>query len=395
MIHWLSQMNALLQFNLLSLPTRMGSVLSSAVGIAGVVAVFVGVLSIAAGFRSAMVGTGSDDVVLILRSGADTEMVSGLSLDETRIIADAPGLARSASAALAAAELFVIINLPKQSTVTDANVPLRGVETASYDVRGNVELVEGRRFEPGKNEIIVGQGAATAFSGLEVGNSLTVGANTWTVVGHFAAGGGIAESEIWADAAVLQAAYRRGASYQSVIAKLQSPGALEQLEQALSTDPRLNVRAMRQSDYYSAQSVATTALITTLGGLIAGLMSIGAIFGALNTMYTSVASRSREIATLRALGFRGSPIVVAVLMESLLIALVSGALGGVGAWLAFDGYRSSTINFQSFSQVTFAFQVTPLLLVLGTLCAAIIGLFGGLFPAVRAARLPVAIALRE
>ncbi len=386
---------AILKFNLLSLPSRKGSVAASVVGIAGVVAVLVGVLSIAYGFRAAMTNAGADDVALVLRSGADTEMVSGLSLEDTRIIAEAPGLSRDAIGARSAAELFVIINLPKRSTGTDANVPLRGVSDASFTVRGNIDIVEGRRFEPGKNEIMIGQGAAIAFAGLDVGNHITVGANEWAIVGRFTGGGGISESEIWTDAAVLQSAYRRGNSYQSVLAQLQSPGALDQFSKSVSDDPRLNVKVVRQSDYYASQSSTTTALITTLGTLIASLMAVGAIFGALNTMYSAVASRTREIATLRALGFGSSPIIISVLVESLLLAMVGGAFGGTCAWLAFDGFRTSTLNFQSFSQVAFAFQVTPGLLLQGTIYAAFIGTIGGIFPAIRAARLPVALALRE
>lgn len=392
---FISQIVALLEFNLRSLPARTGSVISGAVGIAGVVGVLVGVLSIATGFRATMTVKGPADVALVLRSGSDTELVSGLSLEETRIIADAPGLARSGNSPLSAAELLVIINLPQRATGTDANIPLRGIGTTSMDVRGNIKIVEGRAIETGRNEVIVGQGAALAFAGLDVGNDIKVGANLWKVVGRFTADGGIAESEIWTDAPVLQAAYQRGSSFQSVIARLQSPGAFDQFEKALSEDPRLNVRTMRQADYFASQSIATTALIVTLGGLIAGLMSLGAIFGALNTMYASVASRSREIATLRALGFGRSPILAAVMLESLAIALLGGAVGALAAWLALDGYRASTINFQSFSQVAFAFQVSPLLLFLGVLCAACIGVCGGFFPALRAARLPIAAALRD
>ena len=394
-MNWLSQIAALLKFNLLSLPGRRGSVLASIVGIAGVVAVLIGVLSIATGFRAAMVGAGSDDIALVLRSGSDTEMVSGLGKDEVRIIADAPGVLRDASGPQAAAELFVVINLPKRSTGTDANVPMRGVETTSFDVRGNVEIIAGRRFEAGKNEIIVGDGAALEFAGLDVGSKLVLGLNQWDVVGRFKAGGGLAESEIWTDAAVLQNAYRRGSSYQSVLVKLQSAGAFEQFSEALSKDPRLNSKAVRQTEFYAAQSTAMTTLITTLGTLIAGLMAVGAIFGALNTMYSAVASRTREIATLRALGYGRSPILISVLGESMVIALLGGLAGGGLAYLAFNGFRTSTMNFQSFSQVAFAFRVTPELLIQGTLYAGVIGMVGGLFPAIRAARLPVALALRE
>jgi len=262
-------------------------------------------------------------------------------------------------------------------------------------VRDTFKIVEGRRFEPGKDEVIVGIGAARQFAGLEVGNHIKVGRYEWPVVGTFSAGGGTAESEIWTDATVLQGAFHRGDSFQSVYTKLASPTSFQQFKDALTTDPRLNVKVLRQTDYYAEQSTAVTKLITTLGFLIASLMAIGAVFGALNTMYSAVSTRTREIATLRALGFGSGAVVVSVMIESVALALLGGALGATLAYLAFNGFQTATMNFQSFSQVTFAFQVTPQLLIQGILWATVIGLVGGLFPALRAARLPIAAALRE
>jgi putative ABC transport system permease protein len=332
---------------------------------------------------------------LILRSGADTEMMSGLSRDQTRIIADAEGVARGDDGAVASAELFVIINLPKRSTGTDANVPLRGVEPMAFGVRSEVEIVEGRRFEWGKNEVIVGVGAVREFAGLDLGGTIPVGRENWEIVGIFEAGGGIAESEIWTDAGVLQPAYRRGNSFQAVYAKLETPDAFQGFKDRLTTDPRLSVKVVRQDEYYAAQSEAITTLVTVLGAIIAGMMGVGAILGAINTMYSAVSARTREIATLRALGFANGAVVISVLAEALVLALVGGAIGAGLAYLAFDGFRTATMNFQSFSQVAFSFDVTPRLLVLAIAYAAIIGLFGGLLPAIRAARLPIASALRE
>jgi putative ABC transport system permease protein len=394
-INWLSQVGSVTQFGLLSIPQRRGSVSAAVIGIAGVVAVLVGVLSIAVGFRKTMDASGAADAAIILRSGADSEMVSGLRRDDTRIIADAQGLARSSEGALASPELFVIINLPKRSTGTDANVPLRGVEEPAFRVRENFKILQGRRFEPGKNEVIVGIGAARQFAGLEVGNTIKVGRYEWPVVGVFSAGGGTAESEVWTDASVLQGAYHRGDSFQSVYAKLSSPTAFQKFKDTLTSDPRLSVEVQRQTDYYAQQSTAVTKLITTLGTLVAGLMAIGAVFGALNTMYSAVSARTREIATLRALGFGSGAVVVSVMIESILLALVGGAAGAAIAYFAFNGFQTATMNFQSFSQVTFAFRVTRELLVQGIVWATVIGLIGGLFPAVRAARLPIAAALRE
>ena len=322
-------------------------------------------------------------------------MVSGLGRAETRLIADAPGVARNAAGPLASAELFVIINLPKRSTGTDANVPLRGVEGAATVVRDNLQITTGRMFEWGKNEVMVGAGAAREFEGLQVGGTVKVGRAEWPVVGVFTSNGGVAESEIWTDARVLQAAYNRGDSFQSVYARLNSAGAFQEFKDALTTNPQLNVKVLRQSEHFAAQSEAMTRLITTLGFLIAFLMAIGAVFGALNTMYSAVATRTREIATLRALGFGSSAVVIALMIESLVLALVGGIVGSALAYLAFNNYHAATMNWQSFSQVAFSFAVTPQLLVQGILWATVIGLAGGLLPAIRAARQPIAAALRE
>ena len=394
-INWLSQVVAVTKFGLLGLPQRRGSVGAAVFGIAGVVAVLVGVLSIATGFQRTMAASGSADAAIVLRSGADSEMVSGLGRENTRLIADAPGVARTAAGPQASAELFVIINLPKRSSGTDANVPLRGIGRAAFLVRDQVKIVAGRPFEWGKNEVIVGVGAAREFVGLQVGSTIHVGRYEWPVVGVFSAGGGTAESEIWTDATVLQAAYNRGDSFQSVYARLNSPAAFTAFKDALTTDPRLDVKVLRQVDFYAEQSTAVTKLITTLGYIITCLMAIGAVFGALNTMYSSVAARTREIATLRALGFGRGAVVVSVMLEALALALLGGAAGAGVAYFVFNGFETATMNWQSFSQVTFAFRVTPELLVQGVVLATLIGLLGGLMPAVRAARRPIAAALRE
>lgn len=394
-LNWFSQILSITRFGLMSMPQRRGAVAATLIGTAGVVTVLVGVLSIAAGFRRAMANSGSPAAAIVLRSGSDSEMVSGFGRAETRVIADAPGLARNPQGPLASAELFVIINLPKRSTGTDANVPLRGVEGAAVDVRDGLKITAGRMFEWGKNEVIAGTGAAREFAGLEVGGTVKVGRENWPVVGLFAAGGGVAESEIWTDAKVLQAAYNRGDSFQSVYAKLESAEAFQVFKDSLTSNPQLSVKVLRQSDHYAEQSTALTTLITTLGFLIASLMAVGAVFGALNTMYSAVAARTREIATLRALGFGRGAIVIALMIESVILALAGGVLGGLIAYAGFNNFHAATMNWQSFSQVTFAFAVTPELLVRGIVWATIIGLVGGLLPAIRAARLPIAAALRE
>jgi len=392
-VSWVTQCAMITWMVLRTIPQRLGASLAAAVGVAGVVGVMVAVLSIAAGFRATLERTGSEDTALVLRSGSDNEMSSALSLDQARIIADAPGVRRGPDGPLTSAELYVIVDLPKRSTGTEANVPLRGVRPVTFALRDRVRIVSGRTFESGRNEILAGVGAAREFS-LDLGQRLRWGENEWTVVGLFEAGGSLSESELWCDVNVLQPAYRR-TMFQSVSVKLESPEAFDAFKDALTADPRLQVKVLREPDYYARQSDILNGIITGLGTLVAVLMGIGAVFGALNTMYSAVAARTREIATLRALGFGGGPTVVAVLVESLVLATGGGVIGGLVAYLAFNGYTASTINWASFSQVVFAFEVTPRLLATGLLVSLVMGLLGGLFPAIRAARVPVASALRE
>jgi putative ABC transport system permease protein len=394
-VNWVSQIAAVSRYNLLTLPQRRGSSFAAIFGIAGVVAVMVSVLSIAQGIVRTMQSSAAPENVIVLRSGATTEMMSWMLSDDADIIAEGPGVRRNDLGAMASPELFVMVNLPMRATGTDANVPMRGVRPQAFEVREKFRMVEGRPFQWGLNEVIVGVGAQREFAGLELGASIEMGREQWTVVGAFETGGGIAESEIWVDAAVLQPAYQRGNTYQAVYATLESRDAFQDFKDALSTDPRLNVKTLREQEYYSEQSMILYNLITGLGTLIAVIMGIGAVFGALNTMYTAISARNLEIATLRALGFRPGPVVVSVLSESLLLALVGGMIGAGLAWLAFDGFRASTLNWSSFSAMTFSFDVNVRLLVQGIIFATVIGLLGGLFPAIRAIRQPVATALRE
>lgn len=395
MFNWISQVFAVTQFSMRSLPQRKGSSAAAMIGITGVVAVMVGVLSIAQGILRTMESSAGEVNAIVLRSGSDSEMMSGLAGEDARIIAEAPGISRDETGALASPELFVIINLPMRSTGTDANVPLRGVQAQAVSVRDKFKLVEGRMFEWGLNELIVGTGAQQQFAGLEIGSTIEVSQEKWPVVGVFEADGGLAESEIWVDASVLQSAYRRGNSYQSVYVKLNSHDAFDEFKDSLTSDPRLNVKPMREADYYASQSTTVYNMITGLGTIIAVIMGLGAVFGALNTMYTAVSARTREIATLRALGFRSGPVVISVVSESLLLAFVGGLIGAGLAWLAFDGFHAATLNWSSFSAITFTFDVNASLLIQGIVFAMVIGLIGGLFPAIRAARQPVAHALRE
>ncbi len=394
-MNWLSQIFAVTGVTLRSIPQRLGSSIVAIIGIGGVVIVFTAVLSIAEGFQATMKGTGDPQTVIVLHQGSDTEMTSGFSGEEARLISEAPAIEKGPEGPHASPELFVIVGHPLKRSGTDANVPLRGLTPIALKVRPQVKIVEGRMFTPGTNEIVVGRSASRQFVGLSIGTSVRWGESSWQVVGIFDAGGSVAESEIWCDAKVLQPAYRRGNSYQSVIARLESVDSFQTFKDALTTNPRLQVTVIREPDYYAQQSQVLQTIVRSIGFGIAGLMGLGAIFGAINTMYSAVANRTREIATLRALGFGSSPVVVSVMVEAVLLSLVGGLIGGLLAWAAFDGYQTATMNFQSFSQVAFAFKVSPSLLARGMFFALIMGLVGGLFPAIRAARMPVVTALRQ
>ncbi|HEX7027576.1 MAG TPA: FtsX-like permease family protein, partial [Gammaproteobacteria bacterium] len=321
---------------------------------------------------------------------------SGLSHEQTQLIADAPGVARDGNnIAIASAELFVIVDIPKKKTNTAANVPLRGVQEQAFNVRDNIKIVEGRMFSPGKNELIVGRAAQSQFANLDVGDTIKFGQSEWTIVGAFEDGGSVSESELWCDVRILQQVYHRGNSYQSMRVKISDAEALSEFKAAIASDPRLVVTIQSEEDYYASQSEMLTNFIKFVGYPIAILMAIGAIFGSVNTMYSSVSARTREMATLRALGFGNLPIVVSTLVESVLLAFIGSLIGSVLVYLVFNGYTVSTINGQSFSQVVFAFTITPELLWQGMNAAVWIGLIGGFFPAVHAVRVPVVVALRE
>jgi len=395
-VEWFSQTGAVIALNLRTIPARLSSSAVAIIGIAGVVVVFVSVLSIAAGFTAAMQGSGSPSRALVMRSGADSEMTSGLEGADIDVIKQTPGIRREGAGPLASAELYVIIDLPKRTTPdAAANVPMRGIEPAGMTVRDEVSLVQGRMFQFGTNEVIVGRAASGQFVSTNLGDTIVSGQNRWQVVGIFEADGGVAETEIWCDARTLQGAYRRGNTYQSLLAQLDSTESFDAFRDSLTSNPQVNVSIRRENDYYAAQSVAMSRLIRSIGYGIAALMGIGAVFGAILTMYTAVATRAREIATLRALGFSTSSVLVSVLAESLALGGIGGLLGGVAAYFAFNGFETSTMNFQTFSQVAFAFRVTPELLTMGLVYALAMGLIGGLLPALRAARLPIATALRE
>jgi putative ABC transport system permease protein len=382
-------------YNVRSVKARWASAIVAVIGIAGTVGVFVAMLSLARGFRATLVASGSPQNALVMRAGSTSEMTGGISLDSVKIVQDAPGIARDASGPLITQEVVGVIPFPLISTGTDANVQVRGVSPNVLNIRNFVKITQGRMLQPGLSELVVGKNAALTYAGLTLGNTLKFSGTQWKVVGIFDAGGSSFDSEVWCDAPVLNQVLKRPSNiFQSATVHLASTDAFNQFRDTLTADPRLNVDVTREVDYYAKQSTRFTTLITVLGGVVASIMAIGAIFAGLNTMYSAVAERGREIATMRALGFGAAAVVVSFLVEALLIALVGGAVG-CAAVLPLNGLTTSTINWQTFSSLAFAFKITPELLVKGVIFALAMGVIGGFLPAVRAARLPVATALRE
>jgi putative ABC transport system permease protein len=382
-------------YNLRSVKARWTSAIVAVLGIAGTVGVFVAMLSLARGFRATLVSSGSYDNALVLRAGATAEMMSGVTLDSVKILQDKPGVARLNGEPLVTAEVVVVAPFPLRSTGTDANVQVRGVSPNVLTVRENVKMTQGRMFRPGLSELVVGRNATTTYSGLTVGNQVRFGGGQWTVVGIFDAGGSAFDSEVWCDSRVLDDVYKRPNNiFQSVTVHLSSPDAFQSFKDAASKDPRLNVDVSREIDYYAKQSQMMTRLITVLGGLVAAVMGIGAVFGALNTMYSAVSERGREIAVMRALGFGAIAVVFSFLVEALVISFVGGAVGCL-AVLPLNGFTTSTINWQTFSHLAFAFKITPGLLLGGIIFALGMGVTGGLLPAIHAALRPVSAALRS
>jgi putative ABC transport system permease protein len=382
------------QVGILTIPQRLGSSLVVVVGIAGVVGVLVAVLAMGAGFASTLRQTGRDDTAIVMRAGAQSEINSVLDHDSATLISQLPQVLRNAQGLpIASPELAVVTALPKKSTGLDANVELRGVGERAWELRPALRIVAGRKFQPGLRELIAGKGAHSQFANVDIGSSINLNGQSWTVVGVFESDDAY-DSEIWGDADIVGPAYRRGSSTTSVTVRLNDAAAFDAFKAALASDPRLKVDARTTRAYYSEQSARLATFIDILGITIGAIMAIGAVFGALNTMYAAVAARTREIATLRAIGFRGIPVIVSVLLETMLLGLLGGLIGASLTWLIFNHYTVSTLG-SNFSQVVFAFDVSPSLLWLGLKWALAIGFVGGLFPALRAARMPVTSGLRE
>ena len=374
--------------NLKNLPSRLGSSAVIVVGIAGVVGVMIAILAMAAGFRATLDRGGEPDRAIVLRGGSDSELSSAISLAEMNVIASMEGVLD------ASGELYTVADVPKRSTGLDANLIVRGVTPKAFEVHRTVRIVDGRNFQTGKAELIAGRGAHSEFAGIDVGDTLDVRGSQWQVVGIFKADGSAFESELWLDLAIAQSAFRRGDSVSSMRLRADSPARVAELAERVENDPRLDLKLVGEVEFFASQAGGVAEQIEAFGVAVAAIMAIGALFAALNTMYSAVATRTVEIATLRALGFGNVPVVVSVMIEAMTLALLGGLLGALVSYLAFDGYTASTLSNVSFSQIAFDFAVTPELVQTGLAWALSLGALGGLFPAVRAAWLPITAALR-
>ncbi|MGJ3232837.1 MAG: ABC transporter permease [Oceanicaulis sp.] len=383
------QIGAVTMINLRSIPQRWGMSLATVLSVALVVGVLLGFLAMANGFRATVNGTGSDDVAVILGSGAQAELNSGLGRDSVRLIEVAPGIAAGADGEpITSPELYVIADGRKRATGNDANLPLRGVGENAAAIRDGFTLVEGRMFAPGSNELIVGEGVLREFSGFDLGQAIRLGANEWRVVGVFSTGGSVFDSEVWADLDTIQNLYQRTGAVQSVRVRLESPEALEALQAYVENEPRLDVDVSSEREFFASSAGGTSDLLMFLGWPLAIIMAVGALAGAWNAMYASVDARTREIATLRAIGFAGFPAFVGTMAESLLLALIGGLIGALATYLVFDGVSASTLG-GGFTQIVFSFAVTPAAIVSGVVLALVVGAAGGFFPAIRAARVSI------
>ncbi|GAB4126552.1 MAG: ABC transporter permease [Rhodothalassiaceae bacterium] len=391
----LAQIGTITLINVMSIPRRLWMSLSAILASAIVVAVLLAFLAMADGFKRTVEGAGSVDIAILQRPGSQSELNSVISREQVNLAREAPGIARDESGRpVFSPELYVIIDGKKRNKGTDANLPVRGLEPEGLALRDKMRIVEGRLFTPGTNEVVVGRGVTREFSGLEVGKPIRTGENEWLVVGHFEAEGTVYESEIWADAKVIQSAFNRGGSYQVIRVRLTAPESLAELQAALDADPRLKLEARSERDYLAEQASGVSNLIRGLGWPIAIAMAFGALAGALNAMYASVASRSREIGTLRAIGFSRFATFCGTLVEAMLLATAGGLLGAMAAWLLFDGFTASTLG-GSFTQVVFRFSIGFGTVATGIGLAIAIGLLGGFFPALRAARAPVSNAFLD
>jgi len=380
---------AAVRINLTSIPQRASMSAATVLSVALIVAVLLGFLAMANGFNATLSNFGRDDIAVILRSGAQSELNSGLSSETVRLLEGAPGIAtNSGGTPLLSGELFVVVDGVKRASNTPANLPLRGLGANGLEVRPGLSIVRGRWFEPGTNELIVGDAVRREFAGFELGETVRLGPNEWVVVGVFSTNGSVFDGEIWADTATLQNLYQRGTIVQSVRAQLAAPNSIGALRDFVAEDPRLNLDIKTEADFFSQQAGATTHLILYLGWPLAIAMAVGALAGAWNTMYASVDSRMREIATLRAIGFGGFPAAIGTMTESLLLAAIGGIIGATSVYLLLDGLSASTLGL-GMTQVVFSFTVTADAVIDGLVLALAVGFLGGLIPAIRSATVPL------
>ena len=383
-----SQILQITLMNLKNLPSRLGSSAVIVVGIAGVVGVMVAILAMAAGFRETLVRSGDPTRAIVLRGGSDSELSSAVSIAEMNIVGSMEGVMQ------ASGELYTVADVPKRATGLDANLIVRGVSVAAFEVHDAVQIVEGRNFQTGRGELIAGRGAHLEFAGIDIGSTVRLRQNEWTVVGIFEADGSAFESELWMDLPVAQSAFRRGDTVSTMRLRVDAPERIAELADRVENDRRLDLKLVGEEEYFAGQSGGLANQIEAFGIAVAAIMAIGAAFAALNTMYTAVATRTVEIATLRALGFGNGPVVISVVIEALALALLGGVLGAAITYAIFDGYTASTLSNVSFSQIAFDFAVTPELMRTGLIWALTLGMIGGILPAIRAAWLPITLALR-
>ena len=383
----MKQIIALTALNLRSIPQRWGMSISTVLSIALVVGVLLAFGAMANGFQATLAGSGSDDIAVVLRKGAQAELNSGLSRDQTRLICEAPGLARNAAGdTMASAELYVIVDGIKRTTQTEVNLPLRGVAAEAVNLRSGLRISQGRMFASGSNELIVGEAVLREFAGFDVGSEIKLGNNTWRVVGAFSTGGTAFDSEIWTDAGVLQVLYQRGSSYQSMRVKLDGADGLEKLIAWAEAEPQVNLDIVTEKQFFASQAGQLSSIIMYMGWPLSIIMAIGALAGAWNAMYASVDARTREIATLRTLGFSGFAAFVGTMIEALLLSFIGGIIGSLFAYLLFNGISTSTLG-AGFTQVVFLFEVTTSSIITGIILALIVGFLGGVAPSIRASRI--------
>lgn len=388
----ISETLAVVAMNIRSLPQRIWMSLATLFAVAIVVAVLLAFLAMVNGFQETVQNTGSDEFAVIMRAGSQSEINSVLLREQINLIEVAPGIAQDDRGPIISGELYVIVDAKKRGTGSKVNLPLRGISSRGIEVRQGFDLVAGRMFEPGRNELVVGRSALQEFTGFELGNTVRLGKTEWSVVGVFAADGSVFGSEIWADLKTVQSQFNRGSSVQLMRVKLQQPGNLEPLKAYAEKEPQLNLDIKTERQYYIDQSQSMKALIYMGWGLSIA-MALGALAGALNTMYTSVAQRATEIATLRAIGFSGTSAFFGTLIESLALAVIGGLIGALAAMIFFDGLTASTLG-GNFTQIVFDFSISFASVLDAVKLALCIGLIGGFFPALRAARLPVQLAFR-